>query len=215
MGDNMKLLRGKFLVNNINEVDVNAEGIQDVIELAFMGKYEYEGNAIPVSRMTMEYNKDNYVFYPFDIYSNDNQQLFAYLDMEKIKIKQMEDPNYLDNLIKHYFDTEYFLPAYIYHNPEERHSDFWWDLNRDLFLFYGEEKKAVIEYFINRCNERDGSREMIKAKLLKAGYELIILYGYFQYPENQTLARPSLTPLLLLSYSSLTLHLFNPYSSRR
>ena len=43
-------------------------------------------------------------------------------------------------------------------------------IDSDYMLFFGEEKKRIIEYFIDACYNRDGKEEGIKKKILKAGY---------------------------------------------
>ena len=50
--------------------------------------------------------------------------------------------------------------------------DFWWDIEGDYFIIFGEDKKDLINLFINECYHRDGGKELIKRKLLKAGYKI-------------------------------------------
>ena len=69
----MKLQRGNFTINDISELDkldTNKDGIRRVIDLSYMGQFEYEGNTVVVSRMYIEMNKSDYVFYPVNQYDS-------------------------------------------------------------------------------------------------------------------------------------------------
>ena len=58
------------------------------------------------------------------------------------------------------------------YSDKEGMTNFWWDLNCDYFIFFGEEKKDIITYFIDKCYERDGKVEGIQKSLHKAGYKV-------------------------------------------
>ena len=165
----MKLQRGRFLINNISELDNlpdGKDGIKKVIDLDYMGQFEFEGNTIPISRMVIEYYKKDYVFYPINIVSKNNEQLFIYID--SVALNSFEDGyiyNYVDYLIK----NNYSLWEAI--NGEST-NNFWWDIQNNMFIFLGKEKEDIIKYFIDNCYERDNKGEGIAKKLEKVGYKL-------------------------------------------
>lgn len=171
----MKLQKGKFLINNIDELDTldtDTDGLKNVIRLDYMGMYEYETNSIPISRMIIEYFKDNYVFYPVDIYNQKNEQMFIYANSLLIK-----DEDYINKLAKEIIDKNLSLWEAINYSIGKRVSfeelnDFWWSIDNDYFVFFGENKKEIINYFIYGCYDRDGKKEGIARKLEKAGYSL-------------------------------------------
>ena len=77
----MKLQKGKFLINNIDElvnIPEDKNGIKRIIDLEYMGQFEYEGNTIPISRMFIEYYKEDYYFYPTQIFNKDSNQMYIY-----------------------------------------------------------------------------------------------------------------------------------------
>lgn len=165
------LQRGHFTIPNVLELPniiPDERGISKVIELDYMGKYEFEGNAIPISRMFIEYNKDFYEFVPVDIYNKNGNQMFLYINTYLLLAKDSES---IHKMAEKQINKNYSLYEYINH-PEEASCDFWWDIQGDYFIFFGEEKKELVEYFINTCFTKDGGKESIKQKLHKAGYKL-------------------------------------------
>ena len=166
----MLLQRGKFIIKDISELerlDSNKDGIKRIIELDYMGKFEFEGNSVPISRMFIEYYKDEYEFIPLDIYNKDNEQLFFYFNKTLLRDK---DKNYLYRLTKAIIDRNYSLASYL--EGDNKSNDFWWDLDGDYFIFFGNKKIDLINYFIESCYKRDGEKEEIKIKLKKIGYKM-------------------------------------------
>ena len=166
----MLLQRGKFIIKDISELerlDSNKDGIKRIIELDYMGKFEFEGNSVPISRMFIEYYKDEYEFIPLDIYNKDNEQLFFYFNKTLLRDK---DKNYLYRLTKAIIDRNYSLASYL--EGDNKSNDFWWDLDGDYFIFCGNKKIDLINYFIESCYKRDGEKEEIKIKLKKIGYKM-------------------------------------------
>lgn len=165
----MLLQRGKFLVDNIPNNDRNKK--IDVIDLDYMGKFEYEGNAIPLSRSYIEYHKDKYVFYQIPIFDKDGNQMYIYANSNFYNKKIKKDANYLIKLANYIIDKNYSLWEYIKNGLESSEYNFGWNIDSCYFVFFGEKYKDVINYYINYCYTRDGGREEIKRKVLKAGYE--------------------------------------------
>ena len=161
----MLLQRGRFIVKTVNDLEkleVDKDGLKRIIDLDYMGKFEYEGNAIPLSRMYIEYFRDNYEFRYFDMYDANGSQMMAYCS---------KDSN-LEEIPKYLFDRNYSFYEHVKYPNKERDNDFWWNISGDYFIFFGEEKKELINYFINGCYERDGGRQLIKEKIAKCGYKV-------------------------------------------
>lgn len=168
----MKLQRGNFTINNTSELDkldTNKDGIRRVIDLSYMGQFEYEGNTVVVSRMYIEMNKSDYVFYPVNQYDSLGRRMFYYFNSKLLIDK---DSAYLEKRAKSDIDRNYSLWEYMKYSDKEGMTNFWWDLNCDYFIFFGEEKKDIITYFIDKCYERDGKVEGIQKSLHKAGYKV-------------------------------------------
>ena len=166
----MLLQRGKFIIKDIKElskISPSEDGIRRIIELDYMGKFEFEGNTVPVSRMFIEYYKDEYEFIPLDIYNKDNEQLFFYFNKTLLRDK---DKNYLYRLTKAIIDRNYSFASYL--EGDNKSNDFWWDLDGDYFIFFGNKKIELINYFIESCYKRDGEKNNIKEKLKKIGYKM-------------------------------------------
>lgn len=171
----MKLQKGKFLINNItelNNIHTDKDGIKRIIDLAYMGQFEYEGNTIPISRMFIEYYKEDYHFYPTQIFNKYGDEMYIYANGNLINDKLKENPNFISNLVKLNIDKNFSLWEYINKNIEECLYDFWWNIEGDYFIIFGEEKKELINLFIDECYNRDGGKEKIKSKLLTIGYKI-------------------------------------------
>lgn len=163
----MKLQRGKFLVNNVNEIKDN-----NIIYLDYMGYFEYEGNAIPISRMFIEFYKEEYDFYSTNIYNRNNEEMYIYANSEIVKEKLNNNTNYIVSLANYNIDRNYTLWQYINKDIKELDVNFWWNIEGDYFIFFGEDKKDVIKYFVENSFIRDGGKEEIKKKLLSIGYDI-------------------------------------------
>lgn len=170
----MLLQKGKFLVEtfeDLNNLETDEDGLKRVIDLAYMGKFEYEGNSIPISRMFIEYYKDEYQFYETEIFSQNNERLYIFANSEIISHHQESNPNFIETLAKRNIDRNISIWDYIHHKKEDCLYDFWWNVEADYFMFFGEDKKDIINYFIESCYDRDGRQEGIKKKLQRVGYK--------------------------------------------
>lgn len=171
----MKLQKGKFLINNIDElinIPADKNGIKRIIDLEYMGQFEYEGNTIPISRMFIEYYKEDYYFYPTQIFNKDGNQMYIYANDNIVNDKLKENPNFISSLAKFNIERNFSLWEYINKDSEECLYDFWWNIEADYLILFGENKKDLINLFINECHQRDGGKEEIKRKLLTIGYKV-------------------------------------------
>lgn len=171
----MKLQKGKFLINNIDElvnIPEDKNGIKRIIDLEYMGQFEYEGNTIPISRMFIEYYREDYYFYPTQIFNKDGNQMYIYANGNIVNDKLKENPNFISSLAKFNIEQNFSLWEYINKDSEECLYDFWWNIEADYLILFGEDKKDLINLFINECHQRDGGKEEIKRKLLTIGYKV-------------------------------------------
>ena len=169
----MLLQRGKFLINNISELEnleTHKDGLKRIIDLSYMGQFEFEGNAIPISRMFMELEKDNYQFYPISKFDSTGNQMYFYFNSKKLK-ELGKDIQYLEELADRIANREYSLYEYMKYSNGDYVHNFWWDIRSGYFIFFGQEKKDLINYFIDGCYERDGKEEGIQKSLRRAGYK--------------------------------------------
>ena len=167
----MLIQRGHFLIKNISELETipkELDGIRRIIDLDYMGKFEFEGNAVIISRMFIEYYNTDYQFYETNIKSSNNKIMYLYLNSKIIENRPI---TYINKLAQILYDREYSIYEYV-KNPEKSYNDFWWDINNDYLIFFGEEKIELIKYFIDNCYYRDGGKEEIQKKLVKVGYKI-------------------------------------------
>ncbi len=170
----MILQRGNILVNGINELKKlksdPKDGIKTVIDLDYMGKFEFEGNRIPLLRMMIELNKDEYMFYPLPIFNANNEQMIFYANFED-KSDESKNIETAMEIVLNNIERNYTLYTHI-KKPKEATNNFWWDIQNNYMIFFGKEKIDVINYFIDSCFTRDGGKEEIAKKLVKAGYKV-------------------------------------------
>lgn len=163
----MLLQRGNILFKNIEEYKKAGENSK-IIDLDYMGDARFEWGAIPLSRANIEYFKEEYKFYPIDIFNKNNEQMFIYANSTWI---EKDKQNNLNNIVEFCSNMSYLFWREM--QPDEEPSfNFWWDIDNNLFIFYGKERQALINKFIDDCYEKDGQKEGIKEKLLKLGYRI-------------------------------------------
>jgi hypothetical protein len=171
----MKLQKGKFLIKNIDELEngvIDNNGKNKIIDLEYMGQFEYEGNAIPISRMFIEYYKEEYCFYPTGILNKEGHQMYVFANSNLVNERIKQNPDFLIDLSRFNINQNYSLWEYINKMPKECLYDFWWNIEGDYFILFGERNKEIISLFINEGYKYDGGKEEIKTKLLKIGYKI-------------------------------------------
>lgn len=113
--------------------------------------------------------KDGYYFYPIDKFDVNGNQMFYYFNS---KLLVRKDETFLEHISTRDVERNYSLWEYMNYTDREYVCNFWWNLESDYFVFFGEEKKDLSNYFINSCYERDGKVEGIQKRLRKAGYKV-------------------------------------------
>jgi hypothetical protein len=79
--------------------------------------------------------------------------------------------SYLYNVAKSILERDFSLWEHI-NKSQEDNANFWWDLTSDHFIFFGDKKIELINYFIESCYMRDGEKVEIEKKLTKIGYKM-------------------------------------------
>ena len=105
----MLIQRGKFTINSMSEIDnikSDKDGIKKVIDLNYMGRFEFEGNAVLISRMFFEFYRDNYEFIPMNVYNKNNEQLYIYFNKEALK---GQGGGFIQGLFDYLYSREYSL----------------------------------------------------------------------------------------------------------
>lgn len=167
----MRLQKGKIIIRNIEELEAaipDKDGIKRVIDLDYMGQFEYEGNTIPILRMLIEYNRDKYGYYPVDVYDKNGLQMIFFGNLHQIIGDNTDVSRTLLKKAHNNINENYSLSDYINHTNEDYVRNFWWNIQSNYMIFFGKEKIPLIEYFIDSCYTRDGGKEEIGKKLIKA-----------------------------------------------
>lgn len=167
----MKLQKGKFLINNIGELDSipnNMDCIRDIIDLEYMRQFEYGGNSISFSRMFIEYYKEDYCFYPTQIFTKEGKQMYIYANANILSDKLKENSNFIFSLASSIIERSLSLWEYVNKKSEECIYDFWWDIESNYLILFGEDKKEMFDLFINECYKRDVDKKLI----LTVGYKI-------------------------------------------
>lgn len=168
----LKLQRGKFAVKTEEELKKATpehDNLKRVIDLDYMGRTEYEGNTIPILRMLIEYEKEQYKYYPTSTVDANGSPMILFLNPNHL-LKELDIA--LEELSNYYIEHNYSLWEYIKYSNKRKVNDFWWDIDNNIIIFFGEEKIPLIQYFIDSCYQRDGSKEEIGKKLIKCGIKI-------------------------------------------
>lgn len=163
----MLLQSGRFVVKNMKELESrkpDSDGLKKVIDLDYIGQFEYETNTILILRMLMEYRRNEYQFYPLDIFNKNDEQMIMFAILE-----EDADLSCLSQVAWSDIDKNYSLYRHINHPNEEFGNDFWWNINHNYMIFFGKEKIDLINYFLDSTYTRDGGKEEIVKKLAKVG----------------------------------------------
>lgn len=134
------LVQAGVFKDNIQEIT----GRNSIIDLNYMGSSEFEWGALPSSTERMLINIDFYDTFEFPEYKNpDGESLIVYAP--KMFIDHIV--SIVDELAqgKNYHLKEYCsLNRYLNGEQTYEYADFWWDIENDFYIFFGEEKKELV-----------------------------------------------------------------------
>ena len=128
--------------NNIEKIT----GRNSIIELNYMGSSEFEFGALPKSTQRMLTNIEFYDVFSFPQYSNDkDEELMVYaptMFIEHIsKIVNDLACGKLNNDLKEKCNLSDYIRG---KEKSYDYADFWWDIENDFYVFFGEDKKKLI-----------------------------------------------------------------------
>ena len=143
--DHCYLVQRGHWKKEINATDI--KGIDDVVSFDYMGAAEFEWGSLPQSLKRMLKHQEVYEFIKLpkrkDAATN---QLYIYAPIENAAdYKEM-----VRTLIKKPYTTKMWngLHEYMHSSIEEledRKTNFWWDIENDFFIFFGEEHFVYIQ----------------------------------------------------------------------
>ena len=151
----VRLVQSGHFKRNVDDMDEKTiNGLDDIVELDYMGFSEFECGALPKSLRRMTINKDFYKVFVFDQYKDENgNTLKVYAP---IFYENMQD--IVDRLVnrRHEIDRE---------DTFKDDKNFWWDIENDFFVFFDHTDKvlqamdALKERKFGYENEKNGARE--------------------------------------------------------
>lgn len=137
---NCRLVQSGVFRKNIAEIT----GRKSIIDLNYMGAAEFEWGALPESTQRMLTNIDFYDVFTFPQYVNtEGEPLMVYAPrmfidhITKIVEELAKGENY-------YLKERCTLPEYLNGEITYNYTDFWWDIQNDFYIFFGEEKRDLV-----------------------------------------------------------------------
>lgn len=151
--------RGKF-----KKIDKeNIEGIDSLLTFSYMGSAEFEFGALPHSlrRIIIEGNGQYGFIEIFKVKNKSKESAFVYC-----KLSEKEE---IEEAVKHLSKNDYgykeaaLMASYI-KNGEDSNSgyydcNFWWDIENDFFVLFGEGKRELLQIAIDKMKEKWDVRE--------------------------------------------------------
>lgn len=136
---------GKF--KNVEKADIT--GINSLISFTYMGSAEFEFGSLPQSlNRILDANRE-YGFIRVDDIKNQNGEA-AYV----YGIENKQDD--LKAAVKHLSEDDYGykepanMESYIKGKQQYAPIDFWWDIENDFFVIFGEYKKQLLQEAIDQ-----------------------------------------------------------------
>lgn len=138
---------------NIKEIN----GMDSLICFDWMGYAEFEFGALPASTKRIVINNDFYDFFTLNEFTDKNgKPLIIYAPVMFIDHIR-ENVIALANGEKNLKTRSYRLQGYMkFDKPDWRasESDFFWDIENDFYIFFGEDKKDLILQAVNAMREK-------------------------------------------------------------
>jgi hypothetical protein len=139
-----------LLIEDVNGFD----SLMDFIDL--MGAAEFEFGRLPASLKRMTKHKKEYDFIKM-LKRKDSlgQQMYIYCNKENSE----EYKKYVRKLIKDNYSTKLYNGLYDYMNSDitiikNKKTDFWWDVEHDFFIFFGDNKIEYIKLAFEKLDEK-------------------------------------------------------------
>lgn len=131
-------------------------GRKSIIDLNYMGSAEFEWGALPDSTRRMLTNIDFYEVFTFPEYKDieENEMMVYAPIMFKEHISSI-----IHNLVEGSLNRDLQEPCYLLSYLNGKNSkfnkvNFWWDIENDFYIFFGEDKKELILEAHKQMRER-------------------------------------------------------------
>lgn len=118
-------------------------GRNSIVCLNYMGSAEFEWGALPKSTRRMLTNIDFYDVFTFPHYVNpQGEPLMVYAP--KMFIEHISE--IVEGLAtgKCHLKERCTLPEYLKGKETYNYADFWWDIENDFYIFFGEQKRDLV-----------------------------------------------------------------------
>lgn len=141
------------------------EGIDSLISFEYMGSAEFEWGALPKSlRRIIEDGNGRYGFVEIPEIKNSNaESAFAYC--------LLSEENDVREAIQHLSKNDYgykesaMMASYINNGENYRYSsNFWWDIENDFFVLFGEEKRVMLQVAIDKMKIKWDIKDVIDGR---------------------------------------------------
>lgn len=137
-----------------NENFENNTGLYSIVNLYDMGAAEFEWGALPKSTQRMLTNIEFYEVFTFPEYKNaQGEPLMVYAP--KMFIEHISA--IVENLAKGQnlrLKARCDIPEYMEGKKRYGQANFWWDVQNDFYVFFGEEKRDLILEAVRAMRER-------------------------------------------------------------
>ncbi len=119
-------------------------GRNSIVYLNYMGGFEFERGALPESTQRMITNIDFYDVFTFSQYVNSKgEPLMVYAPKMFIEhISKIVEELAMGR--NNYLKKRCTLPEYLAGKKTYPYADFWWDIENDFYIFFGEQKKDLV-----------------------------------------------------------------------
>ena len=147
--------KGKFLVRNVSELDVMYEDVNSInriTDLLYLNITESEKEKHPIKTF-IEYFDSGYRFYGTGVNTKASEEMFIYAKKEFVN--KISRSRFYNELVKRNIEREKTIKKYIESFPDECLYDFWWDVDGNYFIVFGEEKVELINHFIRMQYKKD------------------------------------------------------------
>lgn len=135
-----RLVQSGVFKSNIKEIT----GRNSIVDLNYMGAAEFEWGALPRSTQRMLTNIDFYDVFTFPQYVNaKGEPLMVYAP--KMFIEHIS--GIVEDLAtgkNEHLKERCTLPEYLKEKRICHHTDFWWDVENDFYIFFGSQKKDLV-----------------------------------------------------------------------
>ncbi|WP_286077837.1 hypothetical protein [Thomasclavelia cocleata] len=151
------LQAGTFL--NINEDEII--GFDSIIDLKYMGACEFEGiydsltgqikNPLNLSLKRIVKNMDSYIVKKGRQKTKNGDNVLVFAKSEDVDEVKKRVTKFANNKL----DLKRFVSIKLFmENPDSHFSNFFWDIENDFFIFFGEANAKKLEIALNKMKEK-------------------------------------------------------------